>query len=175
MSSLDKSLVIDFYRDFKGSSICNIGECQNDYDGIMTSNVGICLKPPKNINTLMAHFFSPDSDILSIKKIIREGRAIQENIVLLTISCAFYTLILNAYIICCFIRQIKVITMQLNFLEICFFVLSILAFTGKTDKTKKSNPLIKKKKLYTIHYCIQIIGLLIIKFLIIFVHGKFYI
>jgi magnesium-transporting ATPase (P-type) len=175
MSSLDKSLVIDFYREFKGSSICNIGECQNDYDAIMTSNVGICLKPPKNINTLMAHFFSPDSDILSIKKIIREGRAIQENIVLLTISCAFYTLILNSYIICCFIRQIKVITMQLNFLEICFFVLSILAFTGKTDKTKKSNPLIKKKKLYTIHYCIQIIGLLIIKFLIIFVHGKFYI
>ena len=57
MSSLDKSLVIDFYREFKGSSICNIGECQNDYDAIMTSNVGICLKPPKNINTLMAHFF----------------------------------------------------------------------------------------------------------------------
>ncbi len=175
MSSIDKSLVIDFYREHKGSCVCKIGESQSDYDAIMSSNVGICLKPPKNTNTLLAHFFSPDSDILSIKKIIREGRAIKENIMLLRISCAFYTLILNSYIICCFIRQIKVITGQLNFLEISFLFLSILAFTGKTDKNKRSNPLIQKKKLYVVHYCIQIAGLFIIKFLSIYFHAKLYV
>ena len=171
MTSIDKSLAIDYYMEYPDSCICKIGECQNDYDAIMTSDVGISLQPPKNRNTLLSHFLSLESDILSIKKIIREGRAIKENIMLLRISCVFYTLIINSYIICCFIRQINVVIGQLNFLEICFLILSIMAFTGKTDKTKKSNPLIKKKKLYVIHYCIQIIGMTIIKLFIVYIHG----
>ena len=175
MSSLDKSLTIDYYREYPQNSICTIGQCQSDLDAIMTSNVGIILKAPTNRNTILAHIYSGNSDILSIKKIIREGRAIKENIILLKISGIFYTFIMNSYIICCFIRQIDVIIGQLNLLEICFLILSVSAFTTKTDNNKKSNPLIQKRRLYVAHYFAQAIGLFIIKFFCIYLHGKFFI
>ena len=172
MSSLDKSTVIDFFREYPDNCVCTIGESSSDIDALMTSHIGIMLKPPKNRNTLLCHAFSIESSILSIKTIIREGRAIKENIILLKISCTLYTLILNSYIICCFIRQVDVIIGQLNFLEIFFLIMSISAFTGKKDNNKKSNHLIEKKKLYLIHYFCQVIGLIIIKLLSIFLHGK---
>ena len=56
MSSLDKGLAIDFFRESPKNRICYIGECQSDYDAIMTSNIGISLKPPKNLNTIFCHF-----------------------------------------------------------------------------------------------------------------------
>ena len=68
MTSLDKSLTIDFYREYPDSYICTIGECQSDLDAIMTSNVGIVLKAPTNRNTVLSHIYSSNSDILSIKK-----------------------------------------------------------------------------------------------------------
>ena len=172
MTSLEKSLTIDFYREYPNSNICTIGECQSDIDAIMTSNVGIVLKAPKNRNTIFGHFFSENSDILSIKKIIRESRAVNENKILLKISCTFYTAIMISYIICCFIRKVDVILGQLNFLEICFFILSLSAFTGETDNNKKSNRLIEKKKLYLAHYAVQIVGLFLLKCLCIYLHGK---
>ena len=172
MTSLEKSLTIDFYREYPNSYICTIGECHSDIDAIMTSNVGIVLKAPKNRNTIFGHFFSKNSDILSIKKIIRESRAVNENKILLKLSCAFYTAIMNSYIICCFIRKVEVILGQLNFLEICFFILSISAFTGETDNNKKYNRLIEKKKLYLAHYTVQIVGFFLLKCLSIYLHGK---
>ena len=175
MSSLDKSTIIDFFRENPDNCVCTIGENISDIDAIMTSDMGIMLKPPKNRNTLLCHALSTDSNILSIKKIIREGRAIKENILLLKIACVFYTLILNSYIICCFIRQIEVILGQLNFLENFFLIMSISAFTGKTDNNKKSNRLIEKKKLYYIHYIFQITGLTLIKILSIYLHGLYFI
>lgn len=47
MSSLDKSQVIDYYREYPDSCVCTIGKYQNDYDAIMTSNVGINLSSKK--------------------------------------------------------------------------------------------------------------------------------
>ena len=175
MTSLDKSLTIDFYREYPDSYICTIGECQSDLDAIMTSNVGIVLKAPTNRNTVLSHIYSSNSDILSIKKIIREGRAINENILLLKISAIIYTLIMNSYIICCFIRQVDILIGQLNFLEVCFLILSVSAFTAETDNNKKSNPLIQKRKLYIIHYIAQVSGLFILKFLSVYFHGKFFV
>ena len=172
MTSLEKSLTIDFYREYPNSYICTIGECQSDIDAIMTSNVGIILKAPKNRNTIFGHFFSGNSDILSIKKIIQESRAINENENLLRINCIFYTFIINSYIICCFIRQVDVILGQLNFLEIFFFIFSISAFTAETDKNKKCNTLIQNKKLYLGHYFTQVIGFFFIKFFTVYLHGK---
>ena len=175
MTSLDKSITIDYYREYPDSCICTIGECPSDVDAIMTSNIGINLKAPKNRNTILSHFYSGNSDILSIKKLIREGRAVKENIILLKLSSIFYSAILNSFIICCFIRQIDVIIGQLNFLEVCFLILSISAFTGETDNNKRSNPLIQKKKLYNAHYIVQFIGMLIIKCITIYLHGKYFI
>ena len=165
MSSLDKSMAIDYYRDYPDSCICSIGKYQNDFDAIITSNVGINLTSPKNENTILCHFYSGDSNILSIKKIIREGRTINENILLLKITSFFYTLILNSYILCCFMLEIEIINGQLNFLEICFLILSVSAFTTQYDKNSKSNPLIQNKKLYIFHYTAQIIGIFAFKIL----------
>ena len=62
-------------------------------------------------------------------------------------------------------RQMDVIKGQLNFLEIGYLVLSLCAFTIKSDE-EDNNDIInfnKNKKLYIYHYAIQMIGLLVIK------------
>ena len=174
MSSLDKSLAIDFFRESPKNRICYIGECQSDYDAIMTSNIGISLKPPKNLNTIFCHFYSEDSNILSIKKIIREGRAITENIMLLRMSSVFFTIIINSYVMCCLIRHVRIIDGQLILLEISFFILAISAFSAKYDTFSQSNCLIQNEKLYKRHYYIQIIGILLIKFYGVYRTTKFY-
>jgi len=174
MSSLDKSLVIDFYREFPDNYVCELAETQSDYDAIITSNVGINIKAPKNRNTMLCHFYS-DLNILSIKKIIREGRAVNENLILLKISSIFYTMTLNSYIICCFIRQVNILNQQLNFLEVCFLIMSVSAFIVRYDHFATSNPLIQNKKLYICHYAIQIIGIFLIKFISIYVQCIFFI
>ncbi len=163
MSSLDKSLAVDFFREYPNNCVCTIGKYQNDYDALLSSNVGISLNAPKNANTILCHFYSSDSSILSIKKLINEGRTINENILLLKITCFFYTIILNSYILCCFMMEIEVINGQLNFLEVCFLILSVTAFTVQYDIFKKSNPLIQSKILYILHYTCQIIGIFVIK------------
>jgi magnesium-transporting ATPase (P-type) len=174
MSSLDKSLAIDFFRESPKNRICYIGECQSDYDAIMTSNIGISLKPPKNLNTIFCHFYSEDSNILSIKKIIREGRAITENIMLLRMSSVFFTIIINSYVMCCLIRHVRIIDGQLILLEISFFILAISAFSAKYDTFSQSNCLIQNEKLYKRHYYIQIIGILLIKLYSVYRTTKFY-
>jgi magnesium-transporting ATPase (P-type) len=175
MSSLDKSLAIDYYREYPDSCVCTIGKYQNDYDALMTSNVGINLSPPKNQNTILCHFYSGDSNILSIKKIIREGRTINENILLLKITSFFYTLILNSYILCCFMMEIEVINGQLNLLELCFLFLSVTAFTVQYDTSTNSNPLIQNRKLYIYHYTAQIFGVVFLKISSVYMLREFYI
>ena len=174
MSSLDKSISIDFYKDYPNSYICKIGECQSDFDPIMSSNVGINLREPKNINTLLCHFYTVDRNIICIKKIIMEGRNVDENISLLRVSSYFCTMIINSYIITCFIRNTEVIMGQLNFLEIILLLFSILSFTGKPNNDITLNPLIKNTKLFNCHYYVQIIGLFIFKILAIYFAGYSY-
>ena len=171
MTSLSKSKVIDYYREFKDNCICTIGGCQSDFDSIITSDVGINLQPPKNLNTILCHFYSPDSNLLSVKKIIMEGRAINENILLMKISIGIYTLMLNSYILVCFLRKMDIIQEQLNFLEIAFLILAISAFTAKSDNKNCSNTLIQKRKLYIWHYIVQIFGLILNKTILIYFHA----
>ena len=168
MSSSDKSLVIDYYRENADNCVCTVGKDANDFDAIMTSNVGINLTAPNNQNTILCHFYSADSNILSIKKIIREGRTISENILLLKITSVFYTLIINSYIVCYFYFKIDIVKGQINFLEICFLILSISAFTVQYDENVTSNRLIQNKKLYIYHYIFQIIGTFLIKLSVIY-------
>ena len=171
MSSLSKSKVIDYYREYPDDCICSIGECQSDVDPIITSNIGINLQPPKNYNTILSHFYSPDANLLIIKKILMGARAIKENHLLMKISCSIYTLMINAYILCCFIRKMDVVQGQLNLLEIAFLFLSITAFTSEVDNNEGSNCLIQRRKLYVCHYIIQITGLVIIKCIGIYFHA----
>ena len=163
MSSLDKSLVIDYYREYPNSCICTVGKYQNDFDAMMTSNVGICLEPPKNENTILFHYFCENSNLLSIKTIIREGRAINENLFLLKITCCFFTLIINSFIVCYFLFKVDINLGQLNFLEIWFLILSISGFTIQYDNNVVSNSLIENKKLNLYYYFFKIIGVFAIK------------
>ena len=174
MTSISKSKVIDYYREFKNNCICTIGESQSDIDSIISSDIGINLKPPRNYNTILCHFYSPEENLLTIKKIIKAGRAIRENILLMKISCSIYTLMLNSYILCCFIRQMDIIQGQLNFLEIGFLILSITAFRTKADSSECSNSLLQNNKLYVCHYILQIVGLIIIKAVTIYFHAHVY-
>ena len=174
MTSLSKSKVVEYYREFNNNYICTVGECQSDVDSIITSNIGINLQPSRNINTILCHFYSPEANLLTIKKIIKGGRALKENTTLMKISCWIYTLIINSYILCCFIRQMDVIQGQLNFLEIAFLLLSICAFTTKADNYEIPNTLIQQRTLYICHYILQILGLIIIKALGIYFHASLF-
>ena len=169
MSSMAKSLSIYYY-----SCICKIGECQSDFDPIMTSNVGINLRAPKNLNTILCHFYTTESSILCIKKIILEGRISYENIFLLKILSIFCTMIINSYIITCYLRHIDVIMGQLNYLEISFLALSVTGFTGIPDINIEPEPLVRNKKLFKFHYFAQIIGLILIKLICIYLASSFY-
>ena len=173
MSSIDKSILIDFFKDYPNSYICNIGECQSDFDSIYSSNVGINLKEPKNLNTLLCHFYSADSNIICIKKIIMEGRIVDENVHLMRVSSYFCTMIINSYIITCFIRNTDVIKGQLNFLEIILVLFSVLSFTVTPDNNYAQNPLVKDIKLFNFHYYVQIVGMFIFKLLAVYFASYF--
>ena len=174
MTSIDKSISIDFFREFPNSYICKIGECQSDFDPIMSSNVGINLREPKNLNTLLCHFYTIDDNIICIKKIIMEGRSVDENIALMKISSYFCTMIINSYIVTCFYRNREVFIGQLNFLEIIISLFFILSFTSKPDYNYHLNPLSKNLKLLKCHFYTQIIGLFIFKLLSIYFSNYLY-
>ena len=174
MSSIDKSVAIDFYKEYPNSYICIIGECQSDFDPIMTSNVGINIKAPKNYNTILCHFYNKDANIICIKKLILEGRTVDENISLLKVSSYFCTMIINSYIFTCFINNNDVVIGQLNILELIYLLLSILTFTGDPDNNYTLNPLLKNNKLFNFHYYIQIVGIFLIKLVTIYFACDFY-
>lgn len=174
MTSLTKSKVIEYYREYPDNCICMIGDCQSDIDSIISSDIGINLQSPKNRNTILSHFYSPDSNLLIIKKIIKVGRTVKENNSLMKISISIYTLIINSYILCCFIREMDVIQGQLNFLEIAFLILSITAFSSNVDNNECSNNFNKKRSLYICYNITLIGGLIVIKAIAIYYHSYFY-
>ena len=165
MSSFDKTLLVDFYREHKNIYICNIGKTDNDIDSLFASNVGINFNKPKNLNTILFHFYNSNNDLLCIKKIIMEGRVLYENTVILELVSFVCTIVLNSFIICCLIRNTDIIEEELQFLEIEFLILSISSFTGESKKNLIIIPLAKNAKLLKLYYIFQMIGILIIKFL----------
>ena len=72
MSSIDKSLSVEFFKENNDGRICYIGETKSDSDPIITSNIGINFKEPKNQNTIFSHFYTDKASILCIKNIILE-------------------------------------------------------------------------------------------------------
>ena len=162
MSAIDKSLSVDFFREYKNNCICFIGKSDNDYDAMISSNIGLYLDTPKYNNSNLCHFYSNESNIISIKNIILEGKAIQENIVFLKIASIFCTMVINSFILCCFICHIEVMIGQLNLLETGLIIFSITAFNGKSNNIK-NHPFRTNRKIFTSFYIIQLIGLFLIK------------
>ena len=174
MTSVDKSLSVEFFREFENSCICYIGKSQSDSDAILTSNIGINLDQPKNQNTILSHFYSNNSGFSFIKNIILEGKAIHENIIFLKMASIFCTMVINSYILCCFFSHIDIMIGQLNLLEIILIIFLISAFTTKTNNKFKKNPFINNKKIFNCFYSIQIIGLFIIKLACIYLFCSHY-
>ena len=163
MSSIDKSLSVEYFRENNNNCVCYIGKTNSDCDAIMTSNIGIYLEKPKNINTILCHFYSDKPGISSIKYIILEGKAIYENIIFLKIASIFCTMIINSFILCCFICHIDILVGQLNLLEISLIIYSISGFTLKTNNKLENNSFFNNSKIFVSFYSIEIIGLFLIK------------
>ena len=174
MTSLDKSLSVDFFREHSNTFVCNIGECQSDVDSIMTSNIGINFRKPNNRNTILCHFYTINGDILCIKNIIKEGRVLNENTELLEMTSFLCTLAINSYVLSCLIRNSEAYLGQLNFLEIEIVILSISSFIGEPEENISSEPLVENKKLLRIYYIFNLIGILLIKLIAIYFFCSLY-
>ena len=164
MKSKDKSFLIDYYRKFPNKITCMVGDGQNDIDAIMSSHVGINIKPPINRNTLFCHFHPVDGNLFCIEKIIRAGRVTFENIYLLAVSSSLCAMILISYILALSYYNIELNNTEFDFISCNYFLLSIFAFTVKPDISIKSSPLFHDSSLYKKFYMVICVFCLIINF-----------
>jgi len=161
MSSMDKSCLVDYFNENPNNIICTVGQCENDIDSIIQSNVGINLKNPINKNTILCHFYSIKNDIICVKDIMEIGRLFFENINILEYISFQYSLIINSFIFCCLIRETDILKNELDFLEIELFILLLSSFLGKINR--ENIYINQKSKLITIYYAILCAELIIIK------------
>ena len=131
MSSIEKSILVDYYKEDQNNSVCVMGQCESDIDSIISSDVGINIKNPRNINTILCHYYSKKKDIRCIKDIIMNGKVFFENNILLELISFLCYLALNGYVLCSLMRNVVINEGELNFLEIEFFILTSLSFLGK--------------------------------------------
>ena len=173
MTSLDKSLLIDYLKDSSTNVVCTVGQCENDIDSIITSDVGINLKNPTNQNTILCHFFSKKNDVICLKNIIEIGRLFFENINILEYISFIYTIVINSFVFCCLIRNYNIDNGELDFLEVEYFILIICSFLSDFDKEN----IYKKKnsKLLGIYYAIICFEIIIVKIISIFAFKKLFI
>ena len=153
MTSLDKSLLVDYYRESPDNVVCVIGQCDSDIDSIFSSDIGINLKNPKNMNTILCHYYSQKNDIICIKNIIMNGKVFFENNVILEAISFVCSLTLEGYLLCSLIRNVDINEGELNFLEIEFFILATLSFLSKT---KEDNYINQNSKLLNFYYYLQL-------------------
>ena len=163
MSSIDKSDLIDYFRENPNNTVCVIGQCDSDIDSILSADIGINLKNPKNMNTILNHFFSIKNNILCIKDIILNGKIFLENNVILENISFICSMFLCAYILVCILRNVFIDESQIIFLEVEFLILSALSFAGKT-KEKNIN-LNQNSKLLICYYYFQLGENIIVKLL----------
>ena len=163
MSSIDKSCLVDYYKSISSNNIvCTVGQCENDIDSLISSNIGISLKNPNNKNTILCHFYSSKNDIICLREIIENGRLFCENMNLLEYISFLYSIIINSFIFCCLLRDHAILNNELDFLEIELFVILITSFFGKINK--ENIYINSKSKLLKIYYAILCAEILLIKF-----------
>ena len=173
MSSLDKSLLIDYLKDSSRNVVCTIGQCESDIDSIITSDVGINLKNPTNQNTILCHLFSKKNDVICLKEIIEIGRLFFENINILEYISFIYAIVINSFVLCCLIRNNGIDNGELDFLEFEFFILIVCSFLGDFDKEN----IYKKKnsKLLGIYFAIICFEITLIKVISLYVFTSLFI
>ena len=152
MSSINKNCLVDYYRNNMNNIVCSIGQCENDINSIILSDIGINLKNPNNQNTILCHFYSSSTNIFFIKDIMEIGSLLFENLYLLEYICFMFAMILNSFIISCLIRVYDIVTNELDLLEIEYFTLLILSLLGKSNEEKIN--INKNIKILTIYYII---------------------
>ena len=172
MSSIDKSNLVNYYRESPTNIICTIGQCDSDIDSIISSNIGITLKNPNNKNTILSHFYSSKNDIICIKEIMEYGRLLYEKILMLEFISFNSSIVFNSFIIGCFLRDYDIISKELDFLEIEFCLLIILSFLGSFNKDNIH--LMKNSKKLTIYYTILTLEILFIKLFVLYVFMELY-
>ena len=79
MSSTDKCLLVDYFKESPKNIVCSIGKSDSDVFSILSSDIGINLKNPNNMNTMLCHYFSEKKDISCIKDIMIVGKVFYEN------------------------------------------------------------------------------------------------
>ena len=163
MSSVDKSRLIDYFRESKDNYVLTIGGCDSDFDSIISSNVGVSLRNPPNKNMILCHFYFSKKDIIYIKNLVIIGRLLYENSILLEIvsfSCAFF---INCFLVGCLSKYLYIkgfVSNQLRFLDLENLILEMISFVGAP---KDKIQLLKNKKMLNIYYIIQLVVLLIFK------------
>ena len=163
MSSMDKSRLIDYFRESGDNIVLSLGGCDSDLDAIISSNVGVSLKNPPNQNMILCHFYSSKKDIISLKSIITIGRLLYENSILLEIVSFSCSISINFFLIGCLTNNLSIegfSANQLRFLDLEFLILEMFSFAGSPKE--KSN-MIRNKKLLNVYYVVQLIALLIFK------------
>ena len=153
MSSIDKSVIVDYYRESPNNFVCAIGQCDSDIDSILSSDVGINLKSPNNLNTILSHYYSSKNDIICIKDVIMNGRVFFENNILLESISFVSSMVLVGYILCCNLRNVDINQGEINFLELEYFILATLSFVCKT---KDNNYLDQNSRILDCYYYIQL-------------------
>jgi magnesium-transporting ATPase (P-type) len=162
MTSLDKSFLIDYYRDLPSKITCMIGNESSDIDSIITAHVGITLKKPSNANMILCHFYLPSKNLMKVKDLIEHSRAVVENNFLLFFSSLFCTTIIETFIGYSFIKSRDVNPALLRIINIFYYFLSLFGFTNSVDNNSNNN-LKKSSHLFVKYIIVHIIGNIIIK------------
>ena len=162
MSSQDKSFLIYLYRNLPTKKTCKIGYRNSDIDSMLTAHVGISLKKPNNINTILSHFYFQSHDLTYVKTIIEHGKIILENIFLLFISCLFCTSIIDVYMTISFYLTMNVKVEHLRMFNAIFYSLAIFGFANPADNDIKSI-FMQDNKLFWKFIILQFIGNIFIK------------
>ena len=162
MKSIDKSFLIDYYRDFPEKITCMIGCESIDIDSVMASHVGITLKKPTNANMILCHFYLPTKNLMKVKTLIEHSRAVVENNFLLFFSSLFCTTIIETFIGYSFIKSKDVKPGLLRIINIFFYFLLLFGFTNSADNNS-NNKLKRNQHLFPYYIMVHIIGNVIIK------------
>ena len=160
MSSVDKSRLIDYFRESENNIVLTIGGCDSDLDSIISSNVGISLKNPPNQNMILCHFYFAKKDIINLKNLVVIGRLLYENSILLEIVSFSCAVAVNFYLAGCLSKYLDIkgfLSNQLRFLDLENLILEMISFVGLP---KEKIQLIKNKKLLNIYYIVQLVVLL---------------
>lgn len=171
MSSIDKSLLVDYYKESPNNIVCVIGQNDSDIDSILSSDVGINLKKPTNMNTILCHFYSLNNDILCIINVIMQGKLFFENTIILELVSFITSVINNGYILFSLLRNVVINRKEFNFLKIEFLLFATLSFLGKT---KRDIDLNNNDKLLNFYYNLLIGETLIIKIIMVIYFGITY-